>query len=395
MAKVFSKSMSIQVLLSVPLILFGVVAIYLVNRSQSESAQVTSHDSSDVWEAMESEQAGNMSYTSPRKDSQAGMPVPPEGELHKTQELRHETGDMRHESLKSQVSGLKSGVLGFESIVEQLEELKYDGYMQVGDVRIAWLSDGKDRIAVAEGSAFDDTIRIDKIHENFLLVSLINQATTSAVDGRIVREIPFTHSPDDSGMGGQFGTRKRGESSHRSSLLPPSPDHSRPGLPSSSGKELPGQSASDVTQRSGSQVGDYGTVIHIDPASRPVRAVDETFTIRVKIDNGSNVFAVPFDISYNPDILEATGLHEGSYLKKDGGQSTFLTSTDRNKGKITVGLTRLGRIGGVSGSGTLMSIDFRALKRGTTLLSFANGKPMDPTLNALPVKFVSAEIKVE
>jgi len=140
MAKVFSKSMSIQVLLSVPLILFGVVAIYLVNRSQSESAQVTSHDSSDVWEAMESEQAGNMSYTSPRKDSQAGMPVPPEGELHKTQELRHETGDMRHESLKSQVSGLKSGVLGFESIVEQLEELKYDGYMQVGDVRIAWLS---------------------------------------------------------------------------------------------------------------------------------------------------------------------------------------------------------------------------------------------------------------
>ena len=342
MASAFSKSICIQILLSIPLILFGMVAIYLIHRAHSESARVTSHDLSDGSEAIESEQASTMFYTSSPKSSQAGMSVPPGDEPHKTQNR-----DML-KSLKSlnMERGTTSTASGFESMIKRLEKLKYDGYMQVGDVKLAWLSDGKDRIAVGEGDLLDDTIRIDGIHENFLLVS--------AADGREEKQFLFTRSPDE-----LWDARTRGHGD------------------------------------TGDEGSDYGTVIHMDPALRAVKSVGEVFTVRVKIDRGLNVFAVPFDINYNPDILEVTGLYEGSYLKKDGGQTTFLTSVYRDKGKITIGLTRLGRIGGVSGSGTLMSIAFRALKRGTTSLSFANVKPMDAKLNVLPVKFVRERIEVK
>jgi general secretion pathway protein D len=126
-----------------------------------------------------------------------------------------------------------------------------------------------------------------------------------------------------------------------------------------------------------------------------VKSVGETFTVQVRIDNGSNVFAIPFDIDYDPNILEVTGLREGAYLKKGGGQTTFLNSIDKARGKITVGLTRLGRIGGVSGSGAVMSVDFKALRRGTASLSFGNGKPMDAGLNSLPVEFADERIIVQ
>jgi hypothetical protein len=399
MTDAFSKTMHIQIFLSIPLILFGVVAIYLIHRARSESALVTSYDPSDGSEAAEPEQAGSMLYTSSPDR---------EDKLDKTQDMRHETRDR-----KSEVSSLKSQVSSPEFMVKRLEKLKYDGYMRVGDMKIAWLSDGEGRIAAEEGSALDGTIRIDEIYENFLLVS--------AADGHIVRKIPFTQKSDELGSKLPSSAAVTARSTHAGSAnvvstqsapttistqakarhsasesklaagssdkaFPPSDLYARP--------PVPGQILPTVTQ-SGSHRNDYGTLIYADPASKTVKSVGETFMVQVKIDNGSNVFAVPFDINYDPNVLEVTGLYEGSYLKRDGGQTTFLNSMDRDRGKITVGLTRLGRIGGVSGSGTLMSIAFRALKSGTAFLSFANGKPMDSGLNVLPVKFVRGEVRVQ
>ena len=137
------KSMGIQILLSILLILSGLVAIYLIHRAHSESAQVTFYDSSDGLETVESEQAGSMFYTG----SADG-----EDEPRKTPDTRHET--QNRDTLKSSkslnvergttstTSGfVESRVLSLESMVKRSEKLKYDGYMWVGDMKIAWLSD--------------------------------------------------------------------------------------------------------------------------------------------------------------------------------------------------------------------------------------------------------------
>ncbi len=345
MADAFSKSMVIQILISIPLIILGMAAMYLIHRANSEPAQIAAYDLSDE----------------PDKDNE---PHAEEKPTHKYSPKLTPRKPKERDLIKPSAD-----------LAKRLEKFKYDGYMQVGKAKIAWLSDGISRISVEEGGTLDDSIKVDKIHENFLLVS---------VDDHTSHKIPFTPGSDERNL----ATRSTGSIQNTSQNRPSGKDRSRYAPPS-----IPGDISPPATRRSRRY--DAETVIHIDPELKTVTSVGETFTVQVKINNGSDVFAVPFDIGYDPDILEVIGLHEGSYLKKDGGQTTFLTSIDKNKGKIRLGLTRLGKLGGINGSGTLASIAFKVLKNRPTSLSLVNGKPMDSKLNVLPAKFVRGQIKVQ
>jgi hypothetical protein len=336
MADAFSKSVVIQILISIPVIILGMVVMYLIHRAHSEPPQIVSDDLNDKSEIVESS-------------------LNEDGKPHKTEE----TDRPKPTQIKPKV---KNTAKYDADLAKRFGKLKYNGYMQVGDAKYAWISYEKERIAVREGASLDDNIKIDEIHENFLLIAAVDSDTT--------QKIPFTSEPDE----------------QPSTPSPPSSRYTPPPIPPVIEKS---------ERKNARDRNSAGTVIRIEPELKTVKSVDETFTVQVKIDNGSDVFAVPFGIKYNPDALEAMGLHEGSYLKKDGGQTTFLTSTDKDKGKISVGLTRLGRIGGVSGSGTLMSVTFKTLKRGTAFLSFVDGKPVDSKLNVLPAKFSRGKIETK
>lgn len=341
MADAFSRSVVIQILLSILLIILGVVVMHLIHRANSEPPQIALHDLSDESEIVEG--------------------LPDEEKPHKAEE----PGRLKPAQIKPEVQNPAKYNI---APVKRLGKLKYNGYMQVGDAKFAWLSDGETKTSVREGASLDDGIRIDEIHENFLLVA--------AADDRIFRKIPFTGEPDE-----------------RPST--PSPVSDRTSSLSSRYTPSPIPPVTKRSERENARDrNNVGAVISVEPELNTVKSVDETFTVQVRIDNGSDVFAVPFSIKYDPNVLEVMGLHEGSYLKKDSGQTTFLTSIDKDKGKIDIGLTRLGQIGGVSGSGTLASIVFRVLKSGTTSLSFANGKPMDSRLNALPARFVHGKVEM-
>lgn len=343
-----SRTTTIQILLSIPLILFGLVAMYLIHRSHSQTAQTRFYDPGPVESAYEPQEAG--------EQSRVYVPEPA--------------------STKPEKQYLPIDPVDFS---KRLARFKYDGYMQVSDVRLAWVSHEKGRMLVQEGDALDDNIKVNRIHENFLLVS--------DADGRTTQEIPFTPGPGERDakplikVSSPRSVSARNESADSSAL---SGQFKLPPFPPPVGKLENAQRSSRT-----------GTVVYIDPGAGTVKSVGETFTVQVRIDNGSNVFAIPFDINYDPNILEVTGLREGAYLKKGGGQTTFLNSIDKARGKITVGLTRLGRIGGVSGSGNVMSINFKALRRGTASLSFTNGKPMDAGLNALPVEFTNERVIIQ
>jgi len=342
-----SRTITIQILLSMPLILFGLVAMYLIHRSHSQAAQTRFYEPSPVESAYEPQEAGEQSRVyvqepASTKPEKQYLPINP------------------------------------VDVSKRLARFKYDGYMQVNDMKLAWVSDEKGRIIVQEGDALDDTIKVNRIHENFLLVS--------DADGRVTQEIPFTPGPRERDAKPLIkvsspARNESADSSPESSAL--SSQFRLPPFPPPVGKL-------ESAQRSRT-----GTVVYVDQGPKTVKSVGETFTVQVRIDNGSNVFAIPFDINYDPNILEVTGLREGAYLKKGGGQTTFLNSIDKARGKITVGLTRLGRIGGVSGSGSIMSVEFKALRRGTGSLSFTNGRPMDAGLNALPVEFASGRIRIQ
>ncbi len=99
----------------------------------------------------------------------------------------------------------------------------------------------------------------------------------------------------------------------------------------------------------------------------------DTFTLDIRAENVFDLAGWQFDIAFDPAGLEAKEVSEGDFLKTDGG-STFFQSgrIDNAAGKIT-GLIA-GRIseGGVSGSGSVLQVRFRARAEGETKLALQN-----------------------
>ena len=119
---------------------------------------------------------------------------------------------------------------------------------------------------------------------------------------------------------------------------------------------------------------EYTVATGIDYAfsKKPIHLGD-TFTFDVRADNVSDLAGWQFDIAFAPTALEAINVSEGGFLKMDGGTTFFQSgSIDNAGGKIT-GLIA-GRIseGGVSGSGSVLQVRFKAKSEGETELTLQN-----------------------
>ena len=118
--------------------------------------------------------------------------------------------------------------------------------------------------------------------------------------------------------------------------------------------------------------------------------IDDTFTFDVRAENVSNLAGWQFDIAFDPSVLEAVDVSEGDFLNSDGGATFFQSgSIDNAAGKIT-GLIA-GRIseGGVSGSGSVLQVTFKAKAEGETELTLQNflfGSAAEESISAGPLE---------
>ncbi len=117
------------------------------------------------------------------------------------------------------------------------------------------------------------------------------------------------------------------------------------------------------------------TKVLVSPASGNV-SNGTTFTRTVEVQNIKNGFFTAFDVTYDPAIIEFVDATEGVLLNQNGSAQTFFQAALENggQGRVVVGLTRLGQIGEVSGSGTLLTLSFKAVGTGTATLVFSNPK---------------------
>ena len=80
-----------------------------------------------------------------------------------------------------------------------------------------------------------------------------------------------------------------------------------------------------------------------------------------------------FDIAFDPAILEAIDVAEGDFLKTDGGATFFQSGNiDNTAGKITELKSALLSDHGVSGSGSLLEVRFKAKSDGETEVALGN-----------------------
>ena len=101
--------------------------------------------------------------------------------------------------------------------------------------------------------------------------------------------------------------------------------------------------------------------------------VGDTFTLGIRADNVSDLAGWQFDIVFDPARLEALEVSEGGFLKTDGGTTFFQSGRIDNAGGKITGLIA-GRIseGGVSGSGSVLQVRFKAKSEGETELALQN-----------------------
>ena len=99
----------------------------------------------------------------------------------------------------------------------------------------------------------------------------------------------------------------------------------------------------------------------------------DTFTLDIRAEDVIDLAGWQFDIAFDPAALEAINVSEGDFLKTDGGTTFFQSGRiDNAAGKITgLSAARLSAQG-VTGTGTLLQVRFKAKSGGETKLALQN-----------------------
>ncbi|MFQ5526018.1 MAG: secretin N-terminal domain-containing protein [Thermoanaerobaculia bacterium] len=109
--------------------------------------------------------------------------------------------------------------------------------------------------------------------------------------------------------------------------------------------------------------------------------VGEFFRVEVVAQAADEVAHLPMTISYDPEVLEFDRIAAGDFLGPL--DEVELVASSSRPGRIVVGASRLGRGAGVSGSGALATVRFRALRPGETELAFVRVSALSAELQSI------------
>ncbi len=95
-------------------------------------------------------------------------------------------------------------------------------------------------------------------------------------------------------------------------------------------------------------------------AAEDVTPLAGPFLLRVEVEEIEDLYGLSFDLRFPSDLVrwEEGGTVEGDFLSESGDVETSLLVDRDTAGNLIVGLTRLGDVGGASGSGTLVTLEF-------------------------------------
>ena len=122
----------------------------------------------------------------------------------------------------------------------------------------------------------------------------------------------------------------------------------------------------------------------------------DTFTLDIRAENVFDLAGWQFNIAFDPAILEAIDVTEGSFLKTDGGTTFFQGGTIDNAAGRIVGLS-VARLSaqGVDGTGSLLQIRFKAKSAGETELALGKLQFGSVTGDSIPAGPQEIRIVVE
>lgn len=115
-----------------------------------------------------------------------------------------------------------------------------------------------------------------------------------------------------------------------------------------------------------------------------VHKVGSTFQMQVNLTGGRDVFSVPMQLHYNPQVLSLVNVDTGNLLAKDG-QTTALVHRDDGNGDVTISASRPPGVRGVNGNGNICTLTFQAKAPGDSTVQVIKSAARNSAQTILPV----------
>jgi general secretion pathway protein D len=123
--------------------------------------------------------------------------------------------------------------------------------------------------------------------------------------------------------------------------------------------------------------------------------LNQTVTVSLMVENARDLASTPMQIRFDPKVLRLNDVVRGNLLASDGQQVAFSKNVLNDSGEATVSISRLPSTGGVSGSGSIITLVFQAVGRGDTVVTVPQLTLRDsqsqPILTATPQLAVSVK----
>lgn len=124
-------------------------------------------------------------------------------------------------------------------------------------------------------------------------------------------------------------------------------------------------------------IGSSTTTIYVDPQTS-LGIIDQNFTVNINISDVVDLYGWEFKLGWNATILDVVDVREGSFLKSSS--DTFFTfKVNNTAGYILADCTLLGNTPGVTGNGTLATVEFHVETFGECILDLYDTKLVSST----------------
>lgn len=120
-----------------------------------------------------------------------------------------------------------------------------------------------------------------------------------------------------------------------------------------------------------------------------------TFAVNVTLNGAQNAYSIPFQVSYDPKVLQVVNVSNGTLLSQDGQAVALVHRDDDSTGTLQITATRPPGATGISGQGTVVTLTFMAKTPGQSTLSITKGGTRDPGMQPTLVAGASAMVTIQ
>ncbi len=143
----------------------------------------------------------------------------------------------------------------------------------------------------------------------------------------------------------------------------------------------------------GSSDGEASVRLSLVPQRAEV-APGDRFQLSIEASSLEPLSHLPFALRFDPAILVVERIDAGEFL--GGAAESQVLSDVSRPGEVVIGASRLGRVAGVAGAGTVARITFRALAQGSSEITFFQAEAKGGDLRSVgPVSVKRSRIEVK